>query len=351
MTQPENQEKKIETLSLPYFTITLIGIMGTLFIIGVAYFITWIIGSKIKNEDTRKNFELTTSIVAPMASALYSFIAFYSLEKRKKFEMLKEQKILEEEAKPKIEVSFPVPEQQGKSESIVECKTHLVYINNQNYSIGDATYIRIKIKNVGNKTIRECRAYLKEVKKNGTPIISDFLPLLWAYERQDGRLDGRKIPTGATFYTDILVAYPQYLIPQGSLSSNPPTEGYCFKLKTKNRDSKYDYSIIFGNTTSCPTDTTYYEFQIFVIADECEKNISLQLNYKYNNDKKNGYVEIKQIPENSEFKHQTINLPKDPDEGIIAELRSATLEDMSLKRGGDSSPINSDWKRVIYDAL
>jgi len=68
----------------------------------------------------------------------------------------------------------------------------------------DAKFLRLRVKNIGNSSIKACRAYVTRItKRNGGKIINDnqeVVELNWAHRNSDA-LD---IPVGAFLYLDIV---------------------------------------------------------------------------------------------------------------------------------------------------
>ncbi len=191
--------------------------------------------------------------------AVLTFTAFYLLE------------LLKDEMKPRAKLNLGFSKD-DRRELIVRCEPHPVLRPNQqdHITIRTATYLRVKVTNVGDIMASGCRGVIKSilVKEEGresevSPNWDGPMTLLWPYERkQDYRSATTAfIPAGASDYLDILVSYDNFLKPYDVIPSNLDGDWFL-KLKTQPQPKKHRKLISIRKATS----VSYY-ITVEVYAD------------------------------------------------------------------------------------
>lgn len=274
-----------------------------------------------------------STIIGSVLGSTYTFLVLYYLDKLKLSE--------ENKNKAKLCLNF-CPKEENREQYIVNNENHIVYLNQQNYSIGRVNYVRIKVKNEGNKSLKKCRAYLEQIEiindndNLNKIVIKDFIPLLWAYEDRNNNSEGINITSESCAYVDIFVSYPEYLIPAGKLKCSNTK---YLKLKTKIRDSKYDYIIEFPDN-----ENKTYKIDIVVTADDGQlDSLSLKLSHM----SVANTVSISTDNNDTDI-NLSFYLPNNTDEDIINLLKNAVKQ--SLNKDTDEDK-NFDWQRVVYELL
>lgn len=191
-----------------------------------------------------------------------------------------------DEPKPKLEVSF---NEEEKNELIITSQPHYIFSprTQENIKFGEAYYLRVKVTNKGNEIAKQCRGYLKNIRKREdqrgefTKLekCEGSMRLLWAYERKENyrSTNFEQIPSGASEYLDVLVSYHPALKPK-HLDRDKNT--WFLKLKTQPQPLKYSeiLEIKFDSQVE-------YELTIEVYADRCDPaKISLYLTHHQKSD-------------------------------------------------------------------
>lgn len=157
-----------------------------------------------------------------------TFTSFYLLEVIKK----------SSEPKPKLDISF---NEEDENELIVRSEPHYIFVprTQQYIKFGTAHYLRIKVKNSGNKIASGCSGYLTKIARGDAPScnIEGFdgsMRLLWPYERKEDYRSNNteRIPAKASEYLDILVSYDNALKPEILDTSCRQENVWLLKLKT-----------------------------------------------------------------------------------------------------------------------
>lgn len=209
--------------------------------------------------------------------AVLTFTAFYLLE------------LLKDEMKPRARLSLGFS-LNDLNELIVCSEPHNVRRPKQqdHIAIRTATYLRVKVTNIGDKMASGCTGVLKSilVKKGQEeftvpPNWDGPMNLLWPYERhQDHRSASTAfIPAGASDFLDILVSYDNFLKPYDLIPSNIDGDWFL-KLKTQPQASKHRklLSIKKGETVS-------YFITVEVYADGSKPALlTLELRYPGTNE-------------------------------------------------------------------
>jgi hypothetical protein len=238
--------------------------------------------------------DATASLLGASSGAIFTFLAFYLLEKVK------------ESAAPKarLKISFSPDE---KEELVVNSNPHYIFNpeTRRHIEFGRAHYLRIKVTNEGDKIADGCRGYLKDLQKtssnsktfNRLAGSEGSMRLLWSYEKRGDYRSGaaEQIPSGASDYLDILVSYDDALKPS-RLGNDKDT--WFLKLKTQLQPLKYAKFIEINSYSDVA-----YKLNVEVCANECTPvSISLVLMYSA------GTSVIEVYPENSSGRRIIFNL-------------------------------------------
>jgi hypothetical protein len=214
-----------------------------------------------------------TQYLASFIGAFLTFTTIYLLE------------VIKEGSEPKseLEVSFNIDD---KEELIVRSNPHLIFVprKQENVELGEATYLRVKVTNKGNKIASGCSGYLKTIRrkeKDGSftklEKYDSPMRLLWPYERKEDyrSTSVEQIPSGASEYLDILVSYDNSL-KCGNLTKEK--ESWFLKLKTQPQPGKHVDLLRIDRNSDIE-----YELTIEVYADGCTfSSVLLILEHKKN---------------------------------------------------------------------
>jgi hypothetical protein len=252
----------------------------------------------LKNKDclaiVPSAIEIPTGVWGSIAGAFSGAVFTYGI-----FNLLEIQKS-KREPRPELLPSF---DYQDKDCLVIDSDPHPVFLPSTGSQqaarqfVGSASYLRVKITNIGPVVCENARAYLTSLSSYD-PIskqyekVSSFkepMALLWAFEKKydlydDGK--GLDLPSQASRYADILVSYERIFTPENprkssndtsidSHSGSNQTEGWFLKLKTVIQPTSHErmLEIPAGHNVD-------YKVEIIVYGDKATpRSISLFLRH------------------------------------------------------------------------